>query len=114
MTSTQPTAQPIRQAYASDLTDYEWPLLEGPVQQSSGPGRKRTVDIREILNAILYLNRTGCQWRMLPHRMTCPTGSLSPTTFIPGSLTGPSNASMSGCVFRSAPHWGVSVIRAVP
>jgi putative transposase len=67
MTSTQPTAQPIRQAYASDLTDYEWQLLEGDVQQSSGPGRKRTVDIREILNAILYLNRTGCQWRMLPH-----------------------------------------------
>jgi putative transposase len=67
MNSTQPTAQSTRRAYDSDLTDYEWQQLEGEVQQSSGPGRKRTVNIREILNAILYLNRTGCQWRMLPH-----------------------------------------------
>jgi putative transposase len=49
------------------LTDYEWQQLEGDLQQSPGPGSKRTVNIREILNAILYLNRTGCQWRMLPH-----------------------------------------------
>jgi putative transposase len=67
MNGTQPTVQPTRRAYASDLTTYEWQQLEGEVQQSPGPGRKRTVDIREILNAILYLNRTGCQWRMLPH-----------------------------------------------
>ncbi len=67
MNSTASVAQPTRQAYESDLTDYEWPQLERDVQQSPGPGRKRTVDIREILNAILYLNRTGCQWRMLPH-----------------------------------------------
>jgi putative transposase len=67
MNSTPSVAQPTRQAYESDLTDYEWQQLERDVQQSPGPGRKRTVDIREILNAILYLNRTGCQWRMLPH-----------------------------------------------
>jgi putative transposase len=67
MNNIQAVAQPTRQAYASDLTDYEWQQLEPEVQQSSGPGRKRTVDIREILNAILYLNRSGCQWRMLPH-----------------------------------------------
>jgi putative transposase len=67
MTSTQPTVQLTRQPYGSDLTDYEWQQLEHDVQQSPGPGRKRTVNIREILNAILYLNRTGCQWRMLPH-----------------------------------------------
>jgi putative transposase len=67
MNRTASVAQPSRQAYASDLTDYEWQQLERDVQQSPGPGRKRTVNIREILNAILYLNRTGCQWRMLPH-----------------------------------------------
>ncbi len=56
-----------RLAYASDLTDYEWTQIEAWLRQAPGPGRKRTVNLREIMNAILYLNRTGCQWRMLPH-----------------------------------------------
>ena len=56
-----------RAIYDSDLTDYEWQLIEPFLQQAPGPGRKRTVNIREIVNAILYLSRSGCQWRMLPH-----------------------------------------------
>src|SRR5512138_3192488 len=56
-----------RQAYDSDLTDYEWAQIETMLQQPPGPGRKRTVKLREIMDAIMYLNRTGCQWRMLPH-----------------------------------------------
>jgi putative transposase len=67
MNSRQGAAQSTRLAYNSDLTDYEWQQLEPKVQQTPGPGRKRTANMREILNAILYLNRTGCQWRMLPH-----------------------------------------------
>jgi putative transposase len=56
-----------RQTYASDLTTYEWTQIEPSLRQAHGPGRKRTVNLREIMNAIMYLNRTGCQWRMLPH-----------------------------------------------
>ncbi len=67
METTCSVAQPVRPAYASDLTDYEWQQIEAWLRQSPGPGRKRTVNLREIMNAILYLNRTGCQWRMLPH-----------------------------------------------
>lgn len=67
MPGTTSTTQAERLAYASDLTDYEWSQLEGWLRQAPGPGRKRTVNLREIMNAILYLNRTGCQWRMLPH-----------------------------------------------
>jgi len=52
--------------YASDLNTHEFELIEPHVAQKDGSGRKRTVDIREILNAIFYRNRTGCQWRMLP------------------------------------------------
>ena len=52
--------------YASDLNDQEFALLAPHVKQKSGSGKKRTVDIREILNAIFYRTRTGCQWRMLP------------------------------------------------
>ena len=57
-----------QQAYPSDLTDEEWailePLLERP--RRDGRGRPRTVDRREVVNAILYVLRTGCQWRSLP------------------------------------------------
>ncbi|MCZ7574927.1 MAG: IS5 family transposase [Ardenticatenaceae bacterium] len=56
-----------RKPYDSDLTDEEWKLIEPYVRQKPGPGRSRTVDIREVVNAIFYLNRTGCQWRYLPH-----------------------------------------------
>ena len=52
--------------YASDLTDPEFALVAPHVAQPDGSGKKRTVDIREVLNAIFYRVRTGCQWRMLP------------------------------------------------
>ena len=56
-----------RSAYPSDLTDEQWvilaPLLPPPRQNC----RPRQADMREVLNAILYLLRTGCAWRLLPH-----------------------------------------------
>jgi putative transposase len=52
--------------YASDLNDSEFELIAPYVAQKSGSGKKRTVDIREVLNAIFYRTRTGCQWRLLP------------------------------------------------
>lgn len=61
------TATSERKPYPSDLADEEWLLIAPLVAQAAGPGRPRTVDIREIVNAILYLNKTGCQWEMLPH-----------------------------------------------
>jgi len=56
-----------RLPYDSDLPDDEWALIEPFVKQQPGPGRKRTVDTREIVNALCYMTRTGCQWRFLPH-----------------------------------------------
>lgn len=56
-----------RKSYATDLTDPEWALLEPLLPADKPRGRKRTADLREILNAIFYLLRTSCQWRMLPH-----------------------------------------------
>jgi transposase len=54
--------------YPSDLTDRRWELVEPLLPKlPRGPaGRPRTNDRREIVNAILYLNRAGCSWRMLP------------------------------------------------
>jgi putative transposase len=57
-----------RLPYPSDLSDQEWEIIEPfiPIPQTNR-GRKRTHSYREILNAIFYLDLSGCSWRMLPH-----------------------------------------------
>lgn len=52
--------------YETDLTDEQWELVEPFVRQGPGAGAKRQVETREVLNALFYQNRTGCQWRLLP------------------------------------------------
>jgi putative transposase len=58
-----------RKSYFSDLTDQQWaliePLIPGPKNRRGG--RPRTIPLREVVNSILYITRTGCQWDMLPH-----------------------------------------------
>jgi len=56
-----------RKAYASDLTNEQWAILEPLIPSAKHGGRPRTVDMREVINTILYLNRTSCQWDMLPN-----------------------------------------------
>ena len=56
----------MRKRYPSDLTDEQWAIIE-PLIPVHKVGRPREVDMREVLNTILYLNRSGCQWDMLPH-----------------------------------------------
>ena len=58
---------PAREAYSTDLTDAQWAILEPLIPASKRGGRPREVAMREVLNTILYLNRTGCQWDLLPH-----------------------------------------------
>src|SRR5438105_3666682 len=55
-----------RKRYPSDLTDAEWGELAALLPAWSGHGRRPTVDRREVVNAIFYVLRTGCQWRYLP------------------------------------------------
>jgi transposase len=52
--------------YASDLTDAEWALIEPHMPAVKRLGRPRETELRSVLDAILYIARTGCQWRMLP------------------------------------------------
>ena len=61
--------QDKRKAYPSDLTDAQWAILEPliPAPRNTDGGRPREMDMREVLNTLLYLNRSGCQWEMLPH-----------------------------------------------
>ena len=52
--------------YPSDLNDLEWRLVEPLIPPAKRGGRKRSVDVREVLNGIFYVLSTGCQWNALP------------------------------------------------
>ena len=53
--------------YPTDLTDAQWQILKPFFRKKSNRGRKVVYERRLVVNAILYVVRTGCQWRMLPH-----------------------------------------------
>ena len=56
-----------RKPYPSDLTDAQWQELAPLLPAAKPGGRPRAVDMREVINAILYVLRSGCTWRMVPH-----------------------------------------------
>lgn len=57
----------MRKPYPSDLSDAQWDLIKDLVPPAKTGGRDRTVDIREVINTLMYQARTGCQWGFLPH-----------------------------------------------
>ncbi len=57
----------MRKAYKTDLTDAQWDILSPLIPPAKAGGRPRTVDMREVLNTLIYQERTGCQWDLLPH-----------------------------------------------
>jgi putative transposase len=52
--------------YPTDLTDEQWAVVQPLLPRARHGGRPRTTDLRRVLNTIFYLNKTGCQWAMLP------------------------------------------------
>ena len=56
-----------RDRYKTDLTDAQWRLIRPLIPPPKPGGRPRAVDMREVLNTLLYQARTGCQWELLPH-----------------------------------------------
>src|ERR1700709_936871 len=52
--------------YPSDLTDTEWALIAPVIPRAKRGGGKRTVDLREVVNGLMYVLSTGCQWRAIP------------------------------------------------
>jgi transposase len=57
----------LRRAYLTDLTDSQWAVIALMIPEAVPGGRPRKADRREIVQAILYLLRAGCAWRLLPH-----------------------------------------------
>ena len=59
--------------YASDLSDAEWTLIALHMPPAKALGRPRTTDLRDVMDAILYMASTGCQWAMLPNDFPPPS-----------------------------------------
>jgi len=57
----------MRKAYQTDLSDAEWSCLEPHLRAPKADGRPRLYPLREIFDAIFYVVRSGCAWRLLPH-----------------------------------------------
>ncbi len=66
MKKTKAPKPPRTTSYPSDLTDGQWALIEPHVPPEKWGGRTREVVMREVFNGLLYLSRTGCQWRYIP------------------------------------------------
>lgn len=66
-----------RKAYSTDLTDDQWAIVESliPPAKTRHGGRPRNVSMREVVNTILYLDRTGCQWELLPHDLVAKSSA---------------------------------------
>ncbi len=64
-----------RKPYPTDLTNAQWSRIAPLIPPARPGGRRRTVNVREVINAILYFVRTGCQWRNLPHEFP-PWGTV--------------------------------------
>ena len=64
-----------RKAYPTDLSDAQWEELAPLLPPAKPGGHPRTVDLREVINGILYVLRSGCSWRMLPHDLP-PWGTV--------------------------------------
>jgi transposase len=63
---------PTRRSYSTDLSDEEWEILQPLVPDAKPGGRPRAHETRELLNAIFYVLRGGCAWRLLPHDFHLP------------------------------------------
>jgi transposase len=65
-----------RNPYPTDLTDEQWALVSPMIPAERPGGRPRAVDMRAVFDGMLYLNRTGCQWRAIPRDLP-PWGTVA-------------------------------------
>ena len=87
------------QRYPTDLTDGQWVIIQHLIPTAKPGGRPRSLDMRQVVNAILYLTVSGVQWRMLPK---IRRGRVSTPTFAGGEMTVPGSGFTTRCGPRFA------------
>ena len=104
----------IRKPYPTDLTDAPWARIAPLIPPAKPGGRRREVNVREVINAILYLTRTGCQWRALPHDFP-PWGTVHYFTNVAGDWMAPGRGFTMLCASEYEPKKrGARLLRARP
>src|SRR6202163_1009069 len=93
--------------YPSDVTDEEWKHLEPLIPPAKRGGRKREVDMREVLNGVMYVLGTGCQWRYIPK--TCPPKARCIVISATGGMTVRWIASITCCTSNAARNSNVKL-----
>ena len=63
----------VRKSYSSDLTADQWAILEPVFPPNMGRGRRQTIPIKDIIDAVFYINASGCKWEDLPHDFPPPS-----------------------------------------
>src|SRR6266702_4551720 len=63
----------VRKSYSSDLTSEQWAILEPMFPPNTGRGRRQTLPIKDIIDAVFYINANGCKWADLPHDFPPPS-----------------------------------------
>jgi putative transposase len=63
----------VRKSYSSDLTVDQWAILEPMFPPNTGRGRRQTIPIKDIIDAVFYINANGCKWEDLPHDFPAPS-----------------------------------------
>ena len=86
----------MKRSYSTDLSDEEWGCLQIHAPAPNKRGRPKTHTTREILNAIFYVSKSGCPWRLLPRDLERP-GRPSTGGSADGASTGPSSGSTPSC-----------------
>src|SRR5271169_2110700 len=81
--------------YASDVTDQEWAQIEALLPPPKRLGRPRTTALRAVVNALLYLLTTGCQWRLLPKEFP-PFSTVQRFFYLAGRRVVADDQSLSG------------------
>ena len=102
--------------YPSDLTDDEWVHVEPLISSAKRGGNRRHVDVREVMNGIMYVLSTGCQWRAIPKDLPARStlfdyldlwsaaskANAKPAPPPPSSIAKASRVLKKGVLYRSA------------
>ena len=103
--------------YPSDLTAEEWRLIEPLIPPAKPGGNKRTVVMREVVNGLMYILGTGCQWRTIPKDLAPRSTICSATGLMAGRIASSKNVTEDCAVVagdRSGPIYFVSISGSSP
>src|SRR5215204_4197134 len=95
----------MRKTYSTDLSDEEWSYIEPHLPAPNAPGRPRLHTLREVLDAIFYILRSGCAWRLLPNDLERPGRPSTTTTSGRGGSTAPSRRCTLPCAKECGCAW---------